>query len=291
MQIKTLMRSPVTVLDETTPLARARDTMVREGLAAVPVARGIRPWGMLTERDVHRCWTSSLAEIARYDAGYLLARVQAGEAVRRDFATILPTAGLEAAAARMAAERVESLLVVDGGEPLGIVTARDLLTAVIARLERREPPRFAAILAAVGCGTDGPAVCRTAVALARRDHARLLVLHVLPPLARRLAVAAVPEEALARIAENRKRDAVDRLARLLPADEGVPTTVRVVFGDAAARIAAEATSAGADLVVMGGDRRGWLDRMLGDDTIASVVRRSPCPVLVVGRGEDRHAGR
>ena len=291
MEIKTLMRGPVTVLDETVPLGRARDTMLREGLAAIPVARGIQPWGMLTERDVRRCWTSSLAELAQYDAGYLLERVRVADAVRRHFATISSDVSLEEAAARVAAEGVESLLVVDGGEPLGIVTAGDLLTTVIAALERREPQRFAAILAAVGSGADGPAVCRTAAALARRDHARLLVLHVLPPLARRLAIEGVPEEVLARIAEDRKQDAVDRLARLLPAGAGVPATVRVVFGDAAERIAAEATSAGADLVVIGGGRRRWLDRMLGDDTVASIVRRSPCPVLVVGRGEDRRAGR
>jgi nucleotide-binding universal stress UspA family protein len=65
------------------------------------------------------------------------------------------------------------------------------------------------------------------------------------------------------------------------AGAGVPVRPAVRHGEAAAEIAACAREGGAALIVMASHGRQGLDRVLMGSVAEAVVRRAPCPVLVV----------
>ncbi len=61
----------------------------------------------------------------------------------------------------------------------------------------------------------------------------------------------------------------------------VPTTFLIWEGDPADSILEAAQSEGADLIVVGSHGRGGLERALIGSVSDQVIRRAPCPVLVV----------
>ncbi|MEA2151519.1 MAG: hypothetical protein QOD69_3349 [Solirubrobacteraceae bacterium] len=137
---------------------------------------------------------------------------------------------------------------------------------------------YRTILAAVDGSADAAAALRHAASLARDQHARLVVLTVVPatppPVASPGAVAppaADNDAAYARIL----REAVEPL----PADVGVQT--RIVRGRPARRILDVAQEAGADLIVMGFHGHGRLHHALIGSTSDAVLRASTVPVLLM----------
>jgi nucleotide-binding universal stress UspA family protein/CBS domain-containing protein len=286
------MRSPVTTVDEQAPLERARALLAAEGAGWLPVVGAAGPVGMLGPAEVRRGAVSSVPVLARFECASLVGRVRVGQIMRRGCVALSPEATVQEAAGLMATQRVECVFVVDGGEILGVVTAQDLLGVIVTELERGRPPRFARIVAAVDFTAPSLAALGHAVALARRDGASLTLVHVLPAPARRRATEGVAPTALARLAETRRRDAVERLHALVPAGEGLALTERAAFGDPAAEIAETAARQGADLIVLGaGRRRGRVARLFSPGVAERLVRLAPCPVLALGRGWDGDAGR
>jgi nucleotide-binding universal stress UspA family protein len=67
---------------------------------------------------------------------------------------------------------------------------------------------------------------------------------------------------------------------------GVAVDVVIEEGDVAERVAAVAASLDADLVVVGTEARGAIRGMILGDTTREILRRSPCPVIVVPPGAE-----
>ncbi len=118
---------------------------------------------------------------------------------------------------------------------------------------------------------------RYAVQLARRQHARLALLHVVAP-------AAIPSVFLTSVRTDLPLLAelsgghLTRLARRM----GVrPKHALVKTGHAAAEIVRCADELGAELIVIGACGHSKLDRLLIGTTAERVVRHARCPVLVV----------
>lgn len=137
---------------------------------------------------------------------------------------------------------------------------------------------YRTILAAVDGSSDAAAALRHAATLARDQHARLIVLTVVPaapaPVASPGSIAAPPEDndgAYARIL----RDAVEPL----PPDIGVET--RLARGKPARRIIEIALESGSDLIVMGFHGHGRLHHALIGSTSDAVLRASSLPVLLM----------
>lgn len=103
----------------------------------------------------------------------------------------------------------------------------------------------------------------TALALARHFGARLVVLHVIPPVTD-------PEP---------RRAALRSLAAELAAD--VPVETETVAGVPARQIAASASRHRIDLIVMGTHGRTGASHALLGSVAEAVLRRAPCPVLTV----------
>ena len=103
---------------------------------------------------------------------------------------------------------------------------------------------------------------RAAVALARQVGANLTILYVVPPV-----TDPAPSAGLGALA-----------AELAP---GMAVKTETVSGIPARKIAEYARRQGTDLIVMGSHGRTGLSRALLGSVAEAVVRRSPCPVLIV----------
>jgi nucleotide-binding universal stress UspA family protein len=140
--------------------------------------------------------------------------------------------------------------------------------------------------------TDFSTAARPALAAAldcaRRDRARLVVLHVLVPpspfVGDDLPGSWLELEARAR------RDAERRLAAAVSQAEraGITTTGTLVKGVPAEVIVRVARREGADLIVIGTHGRSGLGRLFMGSVAARVLGTATCPVLTV-RGRARKA--
>jgi nucleotide-binding universal stress UspA family protein len=117
----------------------------------------------------------------------------------------------------------------------------------------------------------------TACALARDYHARLVLMHVVPPyIAAEVYIPPPPEDYREKVWEEfRELQARDPKVRELR----VETLIRE--GDPAAEILRLARETNPDLIVMGTHGRTGLRRVLMGSVAEKVLRRAPCPVLTV----------
>ncbi len=120
-----------------------------------------------------------------------------------------------------------------------------------------------------------------ACAMARDYKAKLILVHVQP--APRVFA---PDGIAVPFAAEETYDARVQLARMFPAEPGVEVEQHVLDGDPAAEILKAATTAGADVVVMGTHGTTGLTRLLVGSVAENVMRKAPCPVLTV-RGDFR----
>jgi nucleotide-binding universal stress UspA family protein len=134
------------------------------------------------------------------------------------------------------------------------------------------------ILVAVDGSDDAAAALRHAGELARDQHAKLVVLTVVPATPPQVAApsAAAPTAAETEAAYERiLRHAVESL----PDDVGVIT--RIVRGRPARAIAEVAREIDCDLIVMGAHGHGRLHHALIGSTSDAVVRHADRPVLLM----------
>lgn len=66
--------------------------------------------------------------------------------------------------------------------------------------------------------------------------------------------------------------------------EGALVKTRVESGAAHERILEVAEQERCDVIILGRQKRSWLRKLFGDNVVGNVIRRAPCPVLVVGAG-------
>lgn len=72
--------------------------------------------------------------------------------------------------------------------------------------------------------------------------------------------------------------------RGIAAAEGALIKTRVEEGEASAKILEVAAQERCDVIILGARKRSWLRKLFGDNVVGKVVRRAPCPVLIVGAG-------
>lgn len=140
------------------------------------------------------------------------------------------------------------------------------------------------ILVPVDLSAATTRVCDAACELARLMSARLVLLHVLQPPPVMLADyyafdSGVMAEAVAageKFAERRMK----ALTRLLSRRQ-VEVETRQVAGQPVSVILAQAAATQADYVVLGSHGHGAVFDLLVGSTTHGILRKSPCPVLVV----------
>ena len=144
---------------------------------------------------------------------------------------------------------------------------------------------FRNILVAIDSSAEAEAALEEAVDLARRDGARLVLIHVVaPPRWRSSGLQYVPYPSHEELQSEAER-VVTRAEQLVPRDVPVSTVARV--GRPAAEIVTRAECGGHDLVVMGSRGHGAVGQLLFGTVSRAVIKRSPVPVLVTGRRRER----
>ena len=120
-----------------------------------------------------------------------------------------------------------------------------------------------------------------AIDLAKRNHAHLTVITVVPDTSAWSAPGydvPLPRETIGQRVEDDVRAHLDRAVDTVPHDQ--PVTVLLKRGPAAETILEQARAGGHDLIVMGTRGRGDLKSLLLGSVSHRVLRESPVPVLV-----------
>jgi nucleotide-binding universal stress UspA family protein len=141
---------------------------------------------------------------------------------------------------------------------------------------------YQTILVALDGSRDAEAALKHAAILARDQHARLILLTVVPTGSPQILTpgGATPSPAEREAAFRQSlREAVDRL----PPDVGIES--RLAHGRAAPRILETAEACGCDLIVMGFHGHGRLHHALVGSVSGSVLRHSRLPVLLMRAAE------
>ena len=144
---------------------------------------------------------------------------------------------------------------------------------------------YRSILIAYDGSADAIAALRHAASLARDQHARIVLLTVVPrvPVPPVDAAAAIASRDLERTFGRVLHDAIEAL----PPDVGLDT--RLVHGKPARQILDVAREHDCDLIVMGSHGHGRLHGALIGCTSATVLRESTVPVLLLRAPcADRH---
>lgn len=125
-----------------------------------------------------------------------------------------------------------------------------------------------------------------ALRVARVLGARVLVLHVVPPLPSLREGSGFPyvdhPEEIARTQRRRAEEELERLCAPF-VGHGVPLETRMEEGDPARSVRAVAEAWPADLVVMGAHGRGGFEHFVLGSVAEKVIRSAPCAVMVVPR--------
>jgi nucleotide-binding universal stress UspA family protein len=169
----------------------------------------------------------------------------------------------------------------------GALEHRDMGELTGAFTQDRRPLELEgrAILVATDGGAGSAGAVRIAAALAERHHARIHAVTVVdtrsapipPPLDLALAIADTLTD------PSLHQERVHEIRLTLGAAVGAPVAwpIRVMLDAPAIAIAKEARRIGAVLIIVGLRRHGRLERAVNDETVLTLMRHAPCPVLGV----------
>jgi nucleotide-binding universal stress UspA family protein len=140
------------------------------------------------------------------------------------------------------------------------------------------------VILAIRIGPESEAPTRVAARIARELNAVLTVVYVAMELQTATVVAssgAMDEDALREEITRTARDQV--LDFVNPFAGGLTVDVVIVEGELAEAVTRVAAERNADFLVVGTKGRGPLSRLVLGDTAHDIIRRTPCPVIVVPR--------
>ena len=129
-----MVRGVITVSPETTA-AEALALCREKGIRHLPVIEGGRMVGLISDRDL-RLATPALGDPKRAAA---LQKILVGDAMSREITTADPEDPIEQAAMAMHERKIGCLPVVEGDDLVGILTASDVMVALVTLVGAHEP--------------------------------------------------------------------------------------------------------------------------------------------------------
>jgi CBS domain-containing protein len=142
VSVRELMNREYVGVSESDNIVETVELLLRENAEIAVVQRGSDCVGVLTERDV----------LATLVEGPPPGEATVGDAMTESVPTVEPDESVETAATELSSRSVRRLVVTDGGEPVGVLTERDVLAS---RTYGAEPGTSTADAAAVGDGAPG----------------------------------------------------------------------------------------------------------------------------------------
>lgn len=301
MQVKDIMTHAVEVVSAGTTLDEAAERMRALDIGVLPVQDGDEVVGVITDRDM------TVRAIAR---GLDPKTAVVGEVMTPDVVFCFDNQTVEEAATKMAASQIRRLVVLNRAKRLvGIVSLDDVATGaddpklVGETLERASarPDRmrreYQRILLALDGSRFAERVLPCLEPLAQKFGSTVTLLRALTPVRAPVtpdaSAGAVSEGWPAAdedvVTDEMRRDAASYLTdvrRRLQA-RGLTVESESPEGPASDAILRRARQLGVDLIAITTHGRAGVDRMLLGSVAEDVLRRAPCPVLLVRVQEGR----
>lgn len=164
MYVKDKMTANPYTIQPDTSISDAFSIMKDNGFHQLPVVKGGKLVGLLTEKELQNVTPSTATSLSVYELNYLLTKITVAQAMITNPITIEADALLEKAAVLMRSHDVRALPVMDGKKLVGVITQSDIFDAFIemmgarnagARLEIKVPSK-------AGIGADILGIIRDA---------------------------------------------------------------------------------------------------------------------------------
>jgi acetoin utilization protein AcuB len=131
MIVKDFMTTSPISVSPATPIAEARDLMVRRRIRHLLILHDERLVGIVTDRDVRLNLPSPASSLSVWEVNYLLTKLTAGEVMTKNVITVSPNQTMTEAARLMLEKKIGALPVVEGDRVVGILTETDVLRAFV----------------------------------------------------------------------------------------------------------------------------------------------------------------
>lgn len=132
MLVRNWMTREVVTISPEESVLRAQEMMGERGIRRLPVVRGGKLVGIISQGDVQEAVPSDVAgDLWELDYLHPLAKIAVAEVMTGDPLTVRPEATIDEAALAMRENRVGGLPVLEEGELVGIITELDLFDAMI----------------------------------------------------------------------------------------------------------------------------------------------------------------
>ncbi len=112
------------------PILEARDVMKQNLVRRLPVLKGGKLIGIVTQGDIQEAGPSDATSLSIWELNYLLARMTVAEIMTKDAVTVSPDTPIEEAALIMRRKKVGGLPVLEDGKLVGIITESDIFEAL-----------------------------------------------------------------------------------------------------------------------------------------------------------------
>lgn len=128
--LRDVMSTNVVNISSKTPVTEARKIMEAHRVRHLPVVDKGKLVGLVTRDTLDKTGPSQLTTFSMHEISYLLSSIKVADVMKKDLAVLPPTATVEEAVALARRRRVDSILVVDKGNLLGIATSNDFFDKV-----------------------------------------------------------------------------------------------------------------------------------------------------------------
>jgi acetoin utilization protein AcuB len=131
MYVSDWMTKKVYIVEPDDYLSDALLLMKEKCIKHLPVVKGGRVKGIVSDRDIKEYSPSKATSLDIYELHYLLAKTRIKELMRTKVTTTSPEAAVEEAAMVMLDENIGCLPVVEGNELVGIISDKDIFRALV----------------------------------------------------------------------------------------------------------------------------------------------------------------
>ena len=135
MNVRDLMQAEVATLTVTDDLGLADDIMELGRIRHLPVVKGSKLVGLVSQRDLLRAAVSSVLKMRRSTERSWLQKIPVREVMTKKVITIAPGATIREATALMLKKRIGCLPVLDGEALVGLLSETDCLRYLARVLE------------------------------------------------------------------------------------------------------------------------------------------------------------
>ncbi|MBE0479555.1 MAG: CBS domain-containing protein [Dehalococcoidia bacterium] len=131
MHVSDVMSTNVVTIPGHTSLAEARRILDAHGFRRLPVVDRGRLVGIVTKDALDRSGPSQLTTFSIHELSYLLHKLTVEKAMNRNVVTVSPSTTVEEAVSLAQSKKVGSLLVMEDGRLVGIVTTNDFFYKIL----------------------------------------------------------------------------------------------------------------------------------------------------------------